>query len=72
MCSRELQVDDLVLWRVHSREGTNKLSPPPPHTPRWEGPFQVTQVCRHGCVRLATEDGEPLSNPWNIENLSKF
>jgi hypothetical protein len=52
--SRELQVDDLVLRRVLSREGMNKLSP------CWEGPYQVTQVCRPGCVRLATEEGEPV------------
>jgi hypothetical protein len=64
--SRELQVDDLVLWWVLTQEGANKLSP------GWEGPFHVTQVCRLGCVRLATEDGEPLHNPWNIEHLRKF
>jgi hypothetical protein len=58
--SRELQMNDLVLQRVLTREGANKLSP------GWEGPFCVTQVCRLGCVRLATEDGEPLHNPWNI------
>jgi hypothetical protein len=55
--SRELQVDDLVLRWVLSREGANKLSP------SWEGPFHMTQVCRPGCVRPATEDGEPLHNP---------
>jgi hypothetical protein len=64
--SRELQVDNLVLQRVLTREGANKLSP------GWEGPFHVTQVCRPGCVRLATEDGEPVHNPWNIEHLRKF
>jgi hypothetical protein len=64
--SGELQVDDLVLWPMLSREGANKLSP------GWEGPFRVTQVYRLGCVCLATEDGEPLSNPWNIEHLHKF
>jgi hypothetical protein len=36
--SRELQVNDLVLQRVLTREGANKLSP------GWEGPFRVTQV----------------------------
>jgi hypothetical protein len=36
MRSRELQVDDLVLRRVHSQEGMNKLSP------CWEGPYRVT------------------------------
>jgi hypothetical protein len=64
--SRELQVDDLVLWRVLAREGANKLSL------GWEGPFYVTQVCHPGCVRLATEDEKPLHNPWNIEHLRKF
>jgi hypothetical protein len=34
--SRELQVDDLVLWWVLNREGMNKLSP------SWECPFWVT------------------------------
>jgi hypothetical protein len=64
--SRELQVEDLVLQWVLTREGANKLSSD------WEGPFRVTQVCRPGCVHLATEDGEPLANPWNIEHLRKF
>jgi hypothetical protein len=27
VCSREIQVDDLVLWQVLTREGANKLSP---------------------------------------------
>jgi hypothetical protein len=64
--SRELQVDDPVLMRVLSREGMNKLSP------CWEGPYRVTQVCRPECVRLATEEGEPMLCPWNIEYLRKF
>jgi hypothetical protein len=64
--SRELQVDDLVLRRILNREGMNKLSP------SWEGPFQVTRICRPGCVHLATEDGEPVPRPWNIEHLRKF
>ena len=41
-------------------------------SPSWEGPFKVTEVCRPGCVRLATEDGVPLPNLWNIEHLRKF
>jgi hypothetical protein len=59
-------VDDLVLMRVLSREGTNKLSP------YWEGPYRVTQVCQPGCVRLTTEEGEPVPRSWNIEYLRKF
>jgi hypothetical protein len=59
--SRELRVRDLVLRRVLNREGLHKLSP------SWEGPFKVTETCRPGCVRLATTEGVPLPNPWNIE-----
>jgi hypothetical protein len=64
--SRELQLDDLVLRRVLSREGMNKLSP------CWEGLYRITQVYRPGCVRLAMEEGEPVPRPWNIEHLHKF
>jgi hypothetical protein len=64
--SRELRVEDLVLRRALNREGLHKLSP------SWEGPFNVTEICRSGCVRLATTEGVPLPNPWNIEHLRKF
>jgi transposase InsO family protein len=63
--SRELQVDDLVLWQVLNREGMNKLSPCP------KGLFRVTQVCRPGCVRLAMEEGESVPRPWNTKHLRK-
>jgi hypothetical protein len=66
MRSKELQVDDLVLRWMLNWEDMNKLST------CWEGPFRVTQVCRPGCVRLATEKGEPVPCPWNIEHLHKF
>jgi hypothetical protein len=59
-------VEDLVLRQVLTRYDANKLSP------GWESPLRVTQVYRPRCVRLATEDGEPLPNPWNIEYLRKF
>jgi hypothetical protein len=48
--SRELWVGDLVLRRVLNREGLHKLSA------SWEGPFKVTEVCRPGCVHLATTE----------------
>jgi hypothetical protein len=64
--SRELRVGDLVLRRVVNREGLHKLSP------SWEGPFKVMEICRPGCVCLATTEGVPLPNPWNIEHLRKF
>jgi hypothetical protein len=64
--SRELRVEDLVLRQVLNREGLHKLSP------SWEGPYKVTEMCRPGCVRLATTEGVPLPNPRNIEHLRKF
>ena len=57
---------NLVLRQILNRAGLHKLSP------SWEGPFKITEVCRPGCVRLATEDGVPLPNPWNIEHMRKF
>jgi hypothetical protein len=66
MHSRELRVGDLVLRRVLNREGLNKLSP------RWEGPFKVTEICRPRYVRLAITEGEHFPNHWNIEHLRKF
>ena len=63
---RTLEVGDLVLRRILSREGLHKLSP------MWEGPFRVTHVSRPGAARLETEDGVPVPNAWNIQHLRKF
>nr|XP_051207169.1 uncharacterized protein LOC127322801 [Lolium perenne] len=60
---RTLEVGDLVLRRVLSREGLHKLSP------MWEGPFRVVHVSRTGAVRLENEDGDMLRNAWNIQHL---
>ena len=57
---------DLVLRRVQSAKGTNKLSP------KWEGPYRVVRVTRPGAVRLETRDGTQLQNSWNIEHLRKY
>jgi hypothetical protein len=38
----------------------------------WEGPYKVIGVPRPGSVRLTTEDGTELPNPWNIEHLCRF
>ena len=63
---RTLEVGDLVLRRVLSREGLHKLSP------MWEGPFRVIHVSRPGAARLETQDGIPIQNAWNIQHLQKF
>ena len=63
---RTLEVGDLVLRRVLSREGLHKLSP------MWEGPFKVVHVSRPGSARLETQEGVPIPNAWNIQHLRKF
>ena len=56
--SRTLEVGDLVLRRVLSREGLHKLSP------MWEGPPRVVHISRRGAVRLETQEGTPIQNAW--------
>ena len=63
---RTLEIGDLVLRRILSREGLHKLSPV------WEGPFRVTHVSRPGVTRLETEEGVLVPNTWNIQHLRKF
>ena len=64
--SKTLEVGDLVLRRVLSREGLQKLSP------MWEGPFRIARVSRRGAAHLKTQDGVPIQNAWNIQHLRKF
>ena len=61
--SRTLEVGDLVLRRVLSREGLHKLSP------MWKSPFRVVHVSRPGAACLETQDGIPIQNAWNIQHL---
>jgi hypothetical protein len=44
----------------------HKLSPP------WEGPYVVVKVLKPGTYKLANEDGEELTNAWNIQQLRRF
>jgi hypothetical protein len=64
--ARTLEVGDLVLRRILSREGLHKLSL------MWEGPFKVMHIARPGSARLETAEGVPVGNPWNIAHLQKF
>ncbi|XP_073360046.1 uncharacterized protein [Aegilops tauschii subsp. strangulata] len=54
--SRTLEVGDLVLRWVVSREGLHKL------LPTWEGLFRIAHVSRPGAARLETQDGVPIQN----------
>ena len=64
--ARCFEEGDLVLRRVQSAKGTNKLSP------KWEGPYRVVRVTRPGAIRMETGDGTQLQNSWNIEHLRKY
>ena len=44
----------------------HKLSPP------WEGPYTVAEVIRLGTYRLKDNNGNVLTNTWNIEQLRRF
>jgi transposase InsO family protein len=57
---------DLVLRLRQDNRGRHKLSPP------WEGPYVVVKVLKLGTYKLANEDGEELTNAWNIQQLRRF
>ena len=63
---RTLEVGDLMLGRVLSKEGLHKL------LPMWEGLFKVVHVSRPGAARLETQEGVPIPNAWNIQHLWRF
>jgi hypothetical protein len=41
-------------------------------SPPWEGPYVVVKVLKPGTYKLANEDGEELTNAWNIQQLRRF
>jgi transposase InsO family protein len=63
---RDFNEGDLVLRLRQDNRGHHKLSPP------WEGPYVVVKVLKPGTYKLANEDGEELTNAWNIQQLRRF
>jgi hypothetical protein len=63
---RDFSEGDLVLRLRQDNRGHHKLSPP------WEGPYIVVKVLKLGTYKLANEDGEELTNAWNIQQLRRF
>jgi hypothetical protein len=63
---RDFNEGDLVLRLRQDDRGRHKLSPP------WEGPYVVVKVLKPGTYKLANEDGEELTNAWNIQQLRRF
>jgi hypothetical protein len=62
----EFHVGDLVLRRVQGSKDRHKLSPP------WEGVFIIHEVLRPGTYKIQYEDGQVVTNAWNIEHLRPF
>jgi hypothetical protein len=63
---RDFSEGDLVLRLRQDNRGQHKLSPP------WEGPYIVVKVLKPGTYKLTNEDGEELTNAWNIQQLRHF
>jgi hypothetical protein len=63
---RDFNKGDLVLRLRQDNRGRHKLSPP------WEGPYILVKVLKLGTYKLANEDGEELTNAWNIQQLHHF
>ena len=38
--------------------------------PKWEGPYQVTQVLGKGSYKLTTPSGEAIPRTWHVSNVS--
>jgi hypothetical protein len=63
---RDFSEGDLVLRLRQDNRGRHKLSP------TWEGPYVVVKVLKPGTYKLDNEDGEELTNAWNIQQLRRF
>jgi hypothetical protein len=63
---RDFDEGDLVLRLHQDNRGRHKLLPP------WEGPYIVVKVLKPGTYKLVNEDGEELTNAWNIQQLHRF
>jgi protein-tyrosine-phosphatase len=63
---RDFNEGDLVLRLCQDNRGHHKLSP------LWERPYIVVKVLKPGTYKLDNEDGEELTNAWNIQQLRRF
>ena len=63
---RQFQVADLVMHKAHPYQLENKLSP------KWTGPFRVSEALRNGAYRLETLEGGAIPRTWNATNLKFY
>ena len=63
---RQFQVVDLVMRKAHPYQLENKLSP------KWTGPFIITEALGNGTYRLETLQGGAIPRTWNATNLKFY
>jgi hypothetical protein len=63
---RDFNEGGLVLRLHQDNRGRHKLSPP------WEGLYVVIEVLKPSTYKLVNEQGEILTNTWNIQQLRRF
>jgi len=62
----QFQVAELVMQKAHPYQLENKLSP------RWIGPFRVTEALGNETYRLETLEGGAIPRTWNATNLKFY
>ncbi|RDX89001.1 hypothetical protein CR513_29340, partial [Mucuna pruriens] len=62
---RDFEEKDLVLRKITLGAEKNKL------TPKWEGPFRVTEKVGKGAYRLEHLDGRRIPCTWNAGSLRR-
>jgi len=62
----QFQGADLVMRKAHPYQLGNKLSP------KWTGPFRVTEALGNGAYKLETLEGETIPRTWNRANLKFY
>jgi hypothetical protein len=63
---RDFNKGDLVRRLRQDNRGRHKQSPP------CEGPYVMVKVLKPATYKLANEDGDELTNAWNIQQLHHF
>jgi len=66
MKSRRFRDGDLVMRKAHQYKMQNKLSP------KWTGPFRVTEALENGVYRLETLEGGAIPRTWNATHLKFY
>jgi len=64
--SRQFRSGDLVMRKAYQYEMKNKLSP------KWTGPFKITEVLGNDAYRLETLEGGAIPRTWNATHLKLY